>query len=371
MLLSFQNRSLPVLGLIAAATLTTLVSGTFLPDPELKWRFDLDTSSTSSSSVLAGNAVRVTDDGSRIFVTTRGGRLHILDGYSQSGKVRTVYEPDPLPSYCSSGVALYDNGADDEAQQFFAVYAVVDDGGSATEVTSRVIAVDRDGRELWTVEVDGEVQGTPIVREDGRRVYVVHNRRVSESAFFEQVVGSVSVIDISTFPVPPSVPNTGTGVAAQYYAQISTTLSSDDFGSPATLGTPTGRSIPNDDYDDGEEDSGDNSPSQQLILVAASVAVQGSFTGPGGGSSGGGSLYAIMPDQGEWFRVSNYPMPTSLPPALSEDGSKSYLAHGQMLTAWDDNNRDIMTVIEGGDEDIFPSWEETIDGPDSNPFARK
>lgn len=339
-----------------------IVSGSFLSDPEVKWTLDLSSKvDDGNAEVLRGNAVKVSSSENemnrRIYVTTRDGRLHTVEQHpttangndkqsSTTTKHRTqthVYEPDPMPSYCASGVALYEKTeSDDEDDQEalslspYAAYAVVNRDGSSP--SSRVIAVGQQGWNngnvlRWSVSIPGIVEGTPIVSKDGTRVYVVHNQLISRknnNNFLGQqtTMGSVSIIEI----VPDG--------KYKDSAQVIQTMSSDEYNyGYVALGQPTSKT------------SSDN---DEVVLVVAASS---------GGPTGSGGLYAILPESQNWYRISNYPMPTRLKPALSSQENEytngCYLAHGSILTAWD-GDQDISRVLEGDNTDIFPSWEEQM-----------
>lgn len=58
--------------------------------------------------------------------------------------------------------------------------------------SSRIIAVDRNGEELWVTTIQGTVSGTPIISKYGRYIYINHNNFNSES---QATVGHFSVLD--------------------------------------------------------------------------------------------------------------------------------------------------------------------------------
>jgi len=170
-------------------------------EPELKWTKKLEGNfgKLSGPGVRQGNGVVVSPNDEEIWVTDDEGGVHIIDYHSQK---EITYHPSPLsPSHwieSRSSISIYDN-----ATNFLAVYAITDIGpsseieikrylnnnatSSTISIKSRVIALDRRGKNLWQTIISGQAKGTPKISSNGRYVFVGHNE--------DEVKGSVTVLD--------------------------------------------------------------------------------------------------------------------------------------------------------------------------------
>ena len=112
-------------------------------------------------------------------MTLDDGSLHIL-GADNGGKVVASYRPPPVsPDHvitCASGVSFSDSS---DANDIFAVYAVIDPSVGAP-TTSRIVAINHPtGQVRWISPVlEGSVAGTPQVGSDGRYIYLTRNVEV-------------------------------------------------------------------------------------------------------------------------------------------------------------------------------------------------
>lgn len=146
---------------------------------DTEWTVDL-----RGSSLLKGNGVVTTRDGS-ILVTTAEGRLHILDPQQRV----TTFTPDiPIVSCTSEPVLL------DADTVVYAVHTGVSE--------SRVYAVrwTEAATALWHAVVPGRIAGSPAVGADGT-IYVTHNFAVNNRSW-----GQISVLRqqrvVATLPQP-------------------------------------------------------------------------------------------------------------------------------------------------------------------------
>lgn len=306
-----------------------LSQAAFLSQPSLRWSINL----AGERSVRQGNAVVVSRDGSRVFVTAQDGSLHILQVRALSRSL--VFEPSNASSSssgsttsCSSGVALYETSQGVQ----FAAYAVTDTAASSGIQSSRVLAVNASsGEELWTVTVDGAVAGTPWINADGSRIYVTHNEppssQTTSSAYTGSTVGSISVI--------------GSG-------QLITTLQSPDNVTSLGPFTPvTGTTV---------------SLGGTLMDVVALAETRDPSTRV---ASTVGGVYVLMQQQstGNPYQlrlVSNATHTASAAPALSSLGTSLYVGQDQAtVTGWDKTN-DITAVLFAGRQDVPPRWNVTV-----------
>ena len=171
-----------------------------LPEPAVRWETRLPGAGPGGSGSGGGgkpgprrhNAVRLSPDGTRLYVTLDDGTVHILDadnGDDGGGRVVASYRPPVSDDggtniVCASGVSFSDSSGD-ASDDIFAVYAVLDVpaiGGTATPTTSRVVAINHPtGDVRWISPVlEGSVAGTPQVGSDGRYVYLTRNVEVGD-----------------------------------------------------------------------------------------------------------------------------------------------------------------------------------------------
>lgn len=328
------------LSLLFWFTRNLTADATFLSRPSLRWKYDLPRGSTTTSSreenrITRDNAVVVSHDGSRVFITDADGFLHIL----RTGDLqRSSYFAPPVLAASvtagASGVSLREtaNGVD------FAVYAVMD--VLSQTISSRVIAVDKDGTMRWSVSVPGRAVGTPYISGDGSRVYVVHNLVSAIDTIFKEDYGQVSVILTK-------------GSSAQIVASLPRNETS-----LGPFGPPTFRSVTN------------GADVTDLLLVAESNSTS-LFSGSRGGlhllvpSSSFDQLQGLGDASYDLRVVSTYPYLSGLRPAISTDGNSCYFAHQGRLSGWD-NDRDISGVVSGDTADLFPNWDRVLGSGSSN-----
>jgi len=348
------TRAVFTLLVLCFATLSShhnvFVEANFRNRGRVKWTYDLPPSITSLGDqrrVIRGNAVQVSQDGGRVFVTERDGGVHVV----RTGDVSrsTGFHPvtqNGVTTSCSSGVALQESKGSVE----YAVYAVVDTNDATGATRSRVMALDKDGVLIWTVSLNGSVVGTPYISADGTRIYVVNNEPNSDGA----MRGGISVIRL----LQDDTATPGASRTAQVTATIRQT---DDGDAPMPFGPPTAVSVR----------QGANT--KDVIFVAV-----GDYAETAGARAG---AYVLVPSdsfdrlggQGEEAYslrlVSDYPLPALVRPTVNSAATNLYLAHGNRLTGWDEG-QNIARVIDGGSEDVFPEWEQRFQGPDDNEDAR-
>ena len=312
-------------------------AATFLPQPHLWWNYTLPVDSNGfDRSVLQGNGAVVSQDGSRVFVTAQDGSLHIL----RTGDLnRSVYfEPTGTNNgtgfSCQSSISLHEspNGV------HFAVYAVIENDTSLATANSRVIAVDPDGKHLWTVNITGTASGTPVVNGNGTRVYVTHN---AISPYTSSLDGFITTIVVDS--------------RAGYHGSIDTTLPHNSQGSLGTLTPVTVRTVRN---------GGDS------IDVAAFAKTQAySYSSTSGGdvyvltsTSSNAAIKAGKTREGYYNMtlVSSFPLTASARPQLSSNGLQLYLAQDQSRVMGWDGNVNLSLVEYNGLSNIPPRWEQRL-----------
>mmetsp|Transcript_5191 Transcript_5191/g.12390 ORF Transcript_5191/g.12390 Transcript_5191/m.12390 type:complete len:552 (+) Transcript_5191:120-1775(+) len=152
-------------------------SAQLFPEPEL-----------GPVEIEAGNGVFMAPDGKHALVTTIGASVYAFNAYS--GEVAWVYQPEASTdniARCHSGVTF---GPDSE----YMVYAVVDNENSLSP-TSRVIAVDMTGAEVWVSDdLEGVAAGNPQVSSDGSYVFLTHNANELTNGYFTVLDGETGSI---------------------------------------------------------------------------------------------------------------------------------------------------------------------------------
>lgn len=152
-------------------------SAQLFPDPEL-----------GPVEIEAGNGVFMAPDGKHALVTTIGASVYAFNAYS--GEIAWFYQPEALTdniARCHSGVTF---GPDSE----YMVYAVVDNENSLSP-TSRVIALDMTGAEVWiSDDLEGVVAGNPQVSSDGSYVFLTHNADELTNGYFTVLDGETGSI---------------------------------------------------------------------------------------------------------------------------------------------------------------------------------
>jgi len=132
--------------------------------------------------IEAGNGVFIAPDGKHALITTVGATVYAFKAYS--GEQAWVYQPEAVGSSIArshSGVVF---GPD------YMVYAVVDNENSLTP-TSRIIALDMEGSELWVSDdLEGVAAGCPVISSDGGYVYITHNADKLTNGYFTVLDGA-------------------------------------------------------------------------------------------------------------------------------------------------------------------------------------
>ena len=320
--------------LIAALVALHCAAADFLTSPRVLWSVDMDGTTTR------GNAVTLSQDNSRLLLTTEQGDLHILlasDPSNSEQSLRFVPEYDSGSSIaCASGAAVFptrQHQVDQENSKNpqYAVYAIQElDKGS-----SKVIAVDiRSARQVWSIRVEGFVSGSPVVNDMGNRIYVTHNT---------QTTGAVSVIAVSHDFESASL--------------VETLESSDSVQTMAPLTPPTLQST-TIQSDSNNDDDASSSTTLQDIVVFAEMDTESPDTG---------SLYVLLSRHGgssdtrELRLASEYPRAAMARPALSKDGLDIYLGQASArITGWDSADNDLASVLDGTSDNVFPAWEQRL-----------
>lgn len=128
--------------------------------------------------IEAGNGVFMAPDGKHALVTTVGATVYAFNAYT--GEQAWVYQPAPISGTIArshSGV-VFGPGVD------YMVYAVVDNENSMSP-SSRVIALDMDGNEVWiSDDLDGVAAGNPAISSDGSHVFLTHNADNLSNGYF-------------------------------------------------------------------------------------------------------------------------------------------------------------------------------------------
>mmetsp|Transcript_19097 Transcript_19097/g.21580 ORF Transcript_19097/g.21580 Transcript_19097/m.21580 type:complete len:1376 (+) Transcript_19097:201-4328(+) len=188
-----------------------------LLEPSLKWSVQLEGSGRLRGRGLRkGNAIVAYKDGTKIFVTANDGSLHIIQTTTTQVNTLAIFTPDEIQgrfTECRSGATVVDKniavatGEDNNGNNFdttlglgvekedYIIYAVLDSTVPSVNVglnsvddivSSRVIAVNLDGTYKWSVQIEGRVEGNPVVGKSG--IFVSHNS--------DNGIGYLSVIRI-------------------------------------------------------------------------------------------------------------------------------------------------------------------------------
>ena len=310
-----------------------IVIAQLLPEPNVRWTHMLGTGTSIGRGLRKGNAVVAHKDGQMVFATADDGSLHILRTELVDGSISLdnsiVFEPPVVEgkyTTCRSGVVLVDED-EEAAKPEYLVYAVIDnieevDSGTSS---SRLLAVNLDGSLRWSLDVDGVIQGTPIVGHNGQAVYVAHN---AVTATLPK--GKLSVVLIND--------------------DAPTITSSKSSWNPAAPFGPPSHAIGFDNSLGGEHD---------IIAIAESW---------GEGFLQQGSIHLLVPsslfadaggvgeDSYELRLASAYSLSAVARPALSADGSSLWIAaQASNIAGWT-GNRDLSQVLSGRRENINPGW---------------
>lgn len=153
-----------------------------------------------------GNAVVLSPDESRLYVTTSGGRFFVLE--PSSGNILAPAITPPIAGIdwsieSNSGVAV--NGD-------LAVFGVVDlppDDDFTSRKQTRIVAVDGASASiLWASDqMEGEIAGTPVLSLDGQRIMFTRNSIPPPDP-------PTSVPTVPPTPTPTSAPTTASPTAS-------------------------------------------------------------------------------------------------------------------------------------------------------------
>lgn len=320
---------------------------TFLSEPSLRWSVLLEGSTGQiggSRGLRRGNAVVEHPDGSKLIVTANDGSLHILET-ATNGTTLAVFEPEPqegLFTECRSGATIVQP---DENGDEVIVYAIIDTPSTSDEqvneggetvpsdsnrddsVISRVVAVGMDGTFQWGVVVPGRIVGNPVLGETKPILYVSHN---------VNGVGAISVIQMN------STRGSATIVAT--------------FSSPAT-----------------EQASGNGPFGPPVVQPGGSTTVLGgdivlvAESWGGGFTEDQGGLYMLSPtaefeatgglstESYQLQRISSWPSSAIAAPLIEGD-SVFLSAAGGTVVGWTGNERNDLSGVSSGRNDIDPSW---------------
>lgn len=158
-------------------TPTKLWSATLFPDVDL-----------GSVEIEAGNGVFMAPDGKHALVTTVGATIYAFNAYT--GEQAWVYQPEAI----SNTIARSHCGVVFDPSATYMVYAVVDNENSMSP-TSRVIALDMSGNEIWVSDdLEGVAAGSPQVSSDGMYVYLTHNADDLTNGYFTILDGTTGLV---------------------------------------------------------------------------------------------------------------------------------------------------------------------------------
>lgn len=134
--------------------------------------------------IEAGNGVFMAPDGKHAIVTTVGATVYAFNAYS--GEQAWVYQPEAV----GTGIARSHSGITYGPLGEYMVYAIVDNENSMSP-SSRVVALDMDGNELWVSDdLDGVAEGCPQVSSDGAYVFLTHNGDSLTNGYFTVLDGT-------------------------------------------------------------------------------------------------------------------------------------------------------------------------------------
>uniref|UniRef100_A0A7S4IZW6 Pyrrolo-quinoline quinone repeat domain-containing protein n=1 Tax=Odontella aurita TaxID=265563 RepID=A0A7S4IZW6_9STRA len=157
--------------------MTNSTSLSYYDFPLLRWSVDLrKAGGLIDPATSRHNAVQISPDDKRLYVTTNGGTLYVLkpdDGIVARKHVAEAIA-DGWDVRCESGISFYDGSSEQ-----FLVYSLTDipPNGSNEIVQSRIISVRHpQGSHQWiSKSIPGRVSGTPTIGSDGSFVYFTHN----------------------------------------------------------------------------------------------------------------------------------------------------------------------------------------------------
>lgn len=156
---------------------TKLWSAQLFPDVDL-----------GSIEIEAGNGVFMAPDGKHALVTTVGATIYAFNAYS--GEQAWVYQPESA----SNSITRSHSGVVFGPKEDYMVYSVVDNENSISP-TSRVVALDMAGNEVWVSDdLEGVAAGCPQISSDGMYVYLTHNADDLTNGYFTILDGTTGAI---------------------------------------------------------------------------------------------------------------------------------------------------------------------------------
>jgi hypothetical protein len=373
----------------------------YLENPLLKWSVQLE---GSGRGLQKGNAVVAYKDGTKIFVTADDGSLHIIQTTDQV-KTLAVFVPDEIQdrfTECRSGatvvdkniqdghfvavtvtveeevstnIDIVDNGSTTTAvpapavprnvtlfgpgvvKEDYIVYVVCDSTISSDSiginaavdniVSSRVIAVNMDGTHKWSVQVEGKIEGNPVVGKTG--IFISHNSNDGN-------IGYLSIIRTD--------PNNGTGNIVDTVSPTATRPGSVNgpFGPPALQQRP-GWSYDEEDYADDivivaeNWDEGFSENQGGLYMLTLSTTDDESSSPPTSG-------YQLQ-------KISSYSYSAIAPPLVYGDSIFLGSAGGTLAGFTGDRRSDLSGILSGRESEINPRWQNEVSPDPRNASQRK
>jgi hypothetical protein len=367
----------------------------YLEKPSLKWSVQLEGSGRGSSRGLRkGNAIVAYKDGTKIFVSANDGSLHIIQTTNQVNTL-AVFVPDEIQdryTECRSGATVVDKDIQDghfvavvadaeEAttsidfvetapapavprnitlfgpgvvKEDYIIYVICDStissdgiGFNAADniVSSRVIAVNMDGTLKWSVQVEGKIEGNPVVGKTG--IFISHNSNDG--------IGYLSIIRIDP------INKTGNIVATVSPTATQPGSVNGPFGPPALQQRP-GWSYDEDEYAD------------DIVIVAESWDE--------GFSVNQGGLYMLSlsttgdesspPTSGyQLQKISSYSYSAIAPPLVYGDSIFLGSAGGTLAGFTGDRRTDLSGILSGRENEINPRWQNEVSPDPLNASQRK
>jgi len=127
-------------------------------------------------------------DGKHVLVTTVGATVYAFNAYT--GEQAWVYQPDVV----SDIITRSHSGIVFGPQADYMAYAVVDNENSMNP-TSRVVALDMEGNEIWiSDDLDGIAAGCPQISSDGAYVFLTHNSDDLTNGYFTIIDGETGTV---------------------------------------------------------------------------------------------------------------------------------------------------------------------------------
>mmetsp|Transcript_34521 Transcript_34521/g.75554 ORF Transcript_34521/g.75554 Transcript_34521/m.75554 type:complete len:584 (-) Transcript_34521:49-1800(-) len=154
--------------------------------PDVKFVKQLpNTGTTSQPGIRRSNAVQLSPDEARLYVTLTDGAFYSMD--RTTGRIVATYKPKPRQSDWSvesgSGIDFY--MGDGDVKEKYMVYSIADVSPQG-EKQSRVIALSHPSAKLmWTSPpMLGEVSGTPVITSSGTHIFLTRNTEDNTAGHF-------------------------------------------------------------------------------------------------------------------------------------------------------------------------------------------